>query len=288
MPSNAGPTVLAPPGQFLRRGEVFWDDLNCTIKCRCLDFNNEIYCQEAACSPYELCEPRGRFFSCSAVETSTCVVFGEPHYHTFDGFLFHFQGSCAYLLARQCLHSSRLPFFSVEAKNEHRGGSAVSWVKELSVEVNGYKILIPKGSYGKVKVRPRSGETRGRGPLPPIRLKNGAWKSLLGRVLCSRLTLQPPPRASLSVVGLLGLSMDARGPLSQPRVHPDPGVSGLGPEFCFSWTCWQWWGPVPRRCAGPFSGRPLASSSRSPFCTAGLSAACPSQRPAHPAPPGKA
>eukprot|EP00069_Balaena_mysticetus_P011023 bmy_06997T0 len=61
------------------------------------------------------------------------------------------RGSCAYLLARQCLHTSSLPFFSVEAKNEHRGGSAVSWVKELSVEVNGYKILIPKGSYGKVK-----------------------------------------------------------------------------------------------------------------------------------------
>lgn len=142
------------PGQFLRRGEVFWDDLNCTIKCRCLDFNNEIYCQEASCSPYEVCEPKGRFFYCSPVETSTCVVFGEPHYHTFDGFLFHFQGSCAYLLARQCLQTSSLPFFSVEAKNEHRGGSAVSWVKELSVEVNGYKILIPKGSYGKVKVRP--------------------------------------------------------------------------------------------------------------------------------------
>ncbi|KAJ1075812.1 hypothetical protein K5549_021662, partial [Capra hircus] len=139
-------------GQFLRRGEVFWDDLNCTIKCRCLDFNNEIYCQDASCSPYEVCEPKGRFFYCSPVETSTCVVFGEPHYHTFDGFLFHFQGSCAYLLARQCLQTSSLPFFSVEAKNEHRGGSAVSWVKELSVEVNGYKILIPKGSYGKVKV----------------------------------------------------------------------------------------------------------------------------------------
>ncbi|XP_049569231.1 alpha-tectorin isoform X7 [Orcinus orca] len=139
-------------GQFLRRGEVFWDDLNCTIKCRCLDFNNEIYCQEVSCSPYEVCEPKGKFFYCSPVETSTCVVFGEPHYHTFDGFLFHFQGSCAYLLARQCLHTSSLPFFSVEAKNEHRGGSAVSWVKELSVEVNGYKILIPKGSYGKVKV----------------------------------------------------------------------------------------------------------------------------------------
>lgn len=138
---------------------MFWDDLNCTIKCRCLDFNNEIYCQEATCSPYEMCEPKGKFFYCSPMETSTCVVFGEPHYHTFDGFLFHFQGSCAYLLARQCLQTSSLPFFSVEAKNEHRGGSAVSWVKELSVEVNGYTILIPKGSYGKVKVRPSSSFT---------------------------------------------------------------------------------------------------------------------------------
>ncbi|XP_074068329.1 alpha-tectorin [Macrotis lagotis] len=139
-------------GQFLRRGEVFWDDMNCTIKCRCLDFNNEIFCQDASCSPYEVCEPKGKFFHCNPLESSTCVVFGEPHYHTFDGFLFHFQGSCAYLLARQCLHVSSLPFFSVEAKNEHRGGSAVSWVKELSVEVYGHKILIPKGSYGRVKV----------------------------------------------------------------------------------------------------------------------------------------
>uniref|UniRef100_G1PN46 Alpha-tectorin n=1 Tax=Myotis lucifugus TaxID=59463 RepID=G1PN46_MYOLU len=139
-------------GQFLRRGEVFWEDLNCTIKCRCLDFNNEIYCQEAACSPYEVCEPKGKFSSCSPVETGTCVVFGEPHYRTFDGFVFHFQGSCAYLLARHCVRAAHLPFFSVEAKNERRAGKAVSTLRELSVEVNGYKILIPKGSYGKVKV----------------------------------------------------------------------------------------------------------------------------------------
>lgn len=151
--ANALSVVVA--GQFLRRGEVFWEDLNCTIKCRCLDFNNEIYCQEAACSPYEVCEPKGKFSSCSPVETGTCVVFGEPHYRTFDGFVFHFQGSCAYLLARHCVRAAHLPFFSVEAKNERRAGKAVSTLRELSVEVNGYKILIPKGSYGKVKVRHR-------------------------------------------------------------------------------------------------------------------------------------
>lgn len=89
-----------------------------------------------------MCEPKGRFFYCSPVETSTCVVFGEPHYHI-RWLPLPFQGSCAYLLARQCLQTSSLPFFSVEARAS-TGGSAVSWVKELSVEVNGYKILIPK------------------------------------------------------------------------------------------------------------------------------------------------
>ncbi|XP_077695788.1 alpha-tectorin isoform X4 [Eretmochelys imbricata] len=139
-------------GQFLHPGEIFWDNANCSTKCRCLDFNNEIFCQEMVCGPYEACEQKDKFYQCVPVESSTCVVFGDPHYHTFDGFLFHFQGSCAYLLTRQCWPESNLPFFSVEAKNENRGGSSVSWLKDISVEVYSHKIVIPKGSFGKVKV----------------------------------------------------------------------------------------------------------------------------------------
>ncbi|KAM6370751.1 alpha-tectorin [Pluvialis apricaria] len=139
-------------GQFLRQGEIFWDNANCTTKCRCLDFNNEIFCQEMACGPFEACEPKTKFFQCVPVESSTCVVFGDPHYHTFDGFLFHFQGSCSYLLARQCWPGSQLPYFNVEAKNENRGGSSVSWLRDIFVEVYSHKIVLPKGSFGKAKV----------------------------------------------------------------------------------------------------------------------------------------
>lgn len=140
-------------GQFLRQGEIFWDSANCTTKCRCLDFNNEIFCQEVACGPFEVCELKTKFFQCVPVESSTCVVFGDPHYHTFDGFLFHFQGSCSYLLARQCWPGSQLPYFNVEAKNENRGGSSVSWLRDIFVEVYSHKIVLPKGSFGKAKVR---------------------------------------------------------------------------------------------------------------------------------------
>ncbi|XP_072740487.1 alpha-tectorin [Ciconia boyciana] len=139
-------------GQFLHQGEIFWDNANCTTKCRCLDFNNEIFCQEMACGPFEVCEPKTKFFQCVPVESSTCVVFGDPHYHTFDGFLFHFQGSCSYLLARQCWPGSQLPYFNVEAKNENRGSSSVSWLRDIFVEVYSHKIVLPKGSFGKAKV----------------------------------------------------------------------------------------------------------------------------------------
>lgn len=45
------------------------------------------------------------------------------------------------------------PFFSVEAKNENRGATAVSWLRDVTVEVYGHRVMIQKGSLGTVKVR---------------------------------------------------------------------------------------------------------------------------------------
>uniref|UniRef100_A0A3B3QDX7 Tectorin alpha n=1 Tax=Paramormyrops kingsleyae TaxID=1676925 RepID=A0A3B3QDX7_9TELE len=139
-------------GRFFRRGEVFWLSDQCSQRCRCLDLDNEVMCQEAPCGQLETCEQQEGAYHCQPTRTSTCVVFGDPHYHTFDGFLYHFQGTCSYLLARPCWETPGLPSFSVEAKNENRGVASVSWLRDITVEMYGHRVTLLRNSQGSVQV----------------------------------------------------------------------------------------------------------------------------------------
>ncbi|XP_074124076.1 kielin/chordin-like protein isoform X1 [Sminthopsis crassicaudata] len=60
---------------------------------------------------------------------ASCLAFGDPHYRTFDGRLLHFQGSCSYVLTKDC-HGGD---FSIHVTNDDRGRRGVAWTKEVTV-----------------------------------------------------------------------------------------------------------------------------------------------------------
>lgn len=91
-------------------------------------------------------------FGCHPSPRGTCSASGDPHYVTFDGKAYDFQGTCRYVLATVCNTTDGLQQFSVEAKNEQRRGLAVSVTAEVLVNVSGYAVLMSRDNRGMVEV----------------------------------------------------------------------------------------------------------------------------------------
>ena len=67
-----------------------------------------------------------------------CSAWGDPHYSTFDGVHYDFQGDCEYTLVRDCPTSGDLPAFQVRARNwKSQPQERVSFTGKVTLEFAG-------------------------------------------------------------------------------------------------------------------------------------------------------
>lgn len=110
-------------------------------------------CKDAKCRVKEKCIVEKGEAVCVPEFTGICWAWGDPHYHTFDKYDFDFQGTCRYVISKTCGNLENLVPFSITERNDNRGNTAVSYVREVEVSVYGYSIILVKTQIGRVTVR---------------------------------------------------------------------------------------------------------------------------------------
>lgn len=147
-------------GQYYGKGDVFYPEDKCDTQCICGE-NGAVSCEKNKCRPGETCKLVNGVNGCHPKEHGKCVASGDPHYISFDGQKFDFQGTCIYTLARVCNGSEDyLTPFTVTQGNEKYGNGKVAVTKSVSVEVYGYVVNIQQKKPWTVNVSVTSAITK--------------------------------------------------------------------------------------------------------------------------------
>ncbi|RXN09497.1 c-binding -like protein [Labeo rohita] len=139
-------------GHYVPAGEAFWVDDACQRLCQCSMEGGHLECQDRGCGTGQQCKVVNGIRGCYPDSQRTCVAQTDPHYYTFDGNHFNFQGNCVYQLVGVCVSDPGLVPFDVLVQNEFRGSRVVTFTKLLEIRVYNITIVIDREYSGFVTV----------------------------------------------------------------------------------------------------------------------------------------